>query len=220
LLGARGELLAGGASAVGWKVGFGAPASLELMHISAPLLGFLSDRTKLSSGATVDASTWARGVVEFEVAVYMGSDLGAFATEVEARSAVSAIGPAIELANINLPVGPRSVTDIVGANIFHEGFVLGTPDPGRASINLDGLTARVVVDSVPWAQTSDLQALTGTYSGIVATVATTLESQGQRLRAGEVIITGSVIPPIDVAEGSNFEFILDPFESISVEIES
>jgi 2-keto-4-pentenoate hydratase len=52
----------------------------------------------------------------------------------------------------------------------------------------------------------------------VATVANTLASIGKTLRAGDVIITGSVTPPISVGEGSDFTFHLEPFAPISVEI--
>lgn len=216
LLARRRALLHSGAAPIGWKVGFGAPGSLELMQISAPLLGFLTDASLLPSGATVAASAWERGIVEFEVAVYLGSDLGPYAGEDAARSAVSAIGPAIELANIDMPIRPEGVSQIVAGNIFHRGVVLGTADSGRAGIDISGLTARISVDGAERHSTTDLEAITGRYPDIVSTVATTLASQGERLRKGDVIITGSVIPPIPVTDGTQFSFVLEPLESISV----
>ena len=98
-------MLDGGAGAVGWKVGFGAPAALELMQITAPLLGFLTDATVFESGATVDASSWGQPLIEFEVAVYLGSDLGPGAADDEARAAIAAVGSAIELANVEFSLG-------------------------------------------------------------------------------------------------------------------
>jgi 2-keto-4-pentenoate hydratase len=214
----RQQMLDGGASAVGWKVGFGAPAALELMQITAPLLGFLTDAAVFESGATVDASSWGQPLIEFEVALYLGSDLGPGASDEEARSAISAVGAAIELANVDLPIGPEHVEEIVAGGIFHTGVIFGEPDEGRAGLDISGLTARVVIDGVERAVTNDLQAITGSYPRIVADVASTLAAVGETLRAGDVIITGSVIPPVPLGEGTEFEFALEPLPPISIRV--
>lgn len=217
---ARRAALDSGAEPIGWKVGFGAPAAREMMQIDAPLLGYLTDRSVLPSGATVSPAGWQRGIVEFEVAAYLGADLGGGATADDARKAVAALGPSIELANIDLPIGAEHVSDILAGNIFHEAVILGDPDPARAGIDLAGMTACILVDGDEWSRVTDLQALTGAYPDIVATVADTLAANGEVLREGDVIITGSVIPPIPVGEGTEFTLCLDPFEPISVVVDS
>lgn len=208
-----------GATRIGWKVGFGAPASLELMQVEAPLMGHLTDATLLPSDAGVNVKGWQNGVVEFEVAVYLASDLGSGATASEARAAVGAVGPAIELADIDLPVEPGNVGNIVAGNIFHRAVLLGTADPNRSGIDTSGLTARILVDGREWATTESLEDLTGSYPSIVSTVADTLAANDQVLREGDVVITGSVIPPISVREGSAFTFILEPFEALNVRLD-
>jgi 2-keto-4-pentenoate hydratase len=211
-------MLAQGARPVGWKVGFGAPASLELMRIDAPLLGFMTDATVLESGARVATGSWERGIVEFEVAVYLGEDLGGSATSEQAVGAIAAVGPAIELANIDLPLEADGVEDIVAGDIFHKAVIFGEPDPERTGLDITGLVARILIDGEPRAATTELEAITGPYPWIVATVAGTLAAHGERLRRGDVIITGSVVPPIPVIEGAEFTFALDPFAPISVRI--
>ncbi len=211
-------LLEEGAVGIGWKVGFGAPSALELMQIAAPLLGFLTDATVLESGALVDTSDWGRGLAEFEVAVYLGVDLGPGRSVDEAGGAISAVGPAIELANVDLPVEAAGVEEILAGDIFHRGVILGDPDHGRAGLDITGLVGRVLVDGVERAVTTDLQAITGAYPWIVATVADTLAANGEMLREGDVIITGSVIPPVPITEGTEFSFNLDPLDPISVRI--
>jgi len=211
-------MLAAGARSVGWKVGFGAPASLALMQITAPLLGFITDSTVLESGATVAATGWDRGIVEFEVAVRLGQDLGPGSSAAQSRDAVSAVGPAIELANVDLQVAATGVEEIVAGDIFHVGVIYGAMDADRAGLDITGLVARILIDGVERAATADLQATTGDYARIVTTVADTLAANGETLRAGDTIITGSVIPPIPVTEGREFTFALEPFEPISVHI--
>jgi 2-keto-4-pentenoate hydratase len=189
-----------------------------LLQIGAPLVGFLTDATLLESGARVDVTDWQQGIVEFEVAVYIGEDLGPGARNEEARAAVSSIGPAIELADVDLPIGAESVEEILAYDIFHKGVILGAPDEERAGLAVDGLVARVLIDGREVATTADLQAITGAYSHLVATVADTLAANGEVLRKGDVIITGSVVPPIPVTQGAEFVFVLDPFDPISVRV--
>jgi 2-keto-4-pentenoate hydratase len=214
----RSRMLDAGAKPVGWKVGFGAPASLELMEITAPLLGFMTDTTVLEPGAHVDVTGWARGIVEFEVAVYLGRDLESGASSDEARAAIAAVGPAIELADIDLPVEAAGVEEIVAGDIFHEAVIFGRRDANRAGLDIGGLAARILIDGRERAATTELEAITGSYPWIVTTVADTLTAHGEKLRTGDVIITGSVVPPIPVTEGTVFTFALDPFDPISVRV--
>jgi 2-keto-4-pentenoate hydratase len=215
----RRRMLESGAGHLGWKVGFGAPSALEMMQIRAPLLGFLTDATVFEPGAEVRTAGWERGVVEFEVAVHMGTDLGEDATPDEARAAVAALSPSIELADISIdPLEAAEVENILASDIFHRGVILGEPDETRSGLDLTGLTARILVDGKEHAVTTDLEQLTGAYDGVVATVANTLAAMGESLRAGDVIITGSVIPPVPVSAGSEFVFELGDFPAISVRL--
>lgn len=213
---AREEALEAGARHVGWKVGFGAPNSLELMQITAPLLGYLTDATVFPDGAGFDTEGWSRGVVEFEVAVWMGSDVDAGADDSEAAAAVAAVGPAIEVADVDLPVGPERIPDIMAGDIFHRGVIFGARDERRAGLDISGLTAHIGLDGQEFATVTELEAITGSYPWIVSTVASTLASAGERLRAGDVIITGSVIPPVSVNDADLFTFELTPYEPITV----
>ncbi|MFC2176994.1 hypothetical protein ACFLRH_01110 [Actinomycetota bacterium] len=49
-------------------------------------------------------------------------------------------------------------------------------------------------------------------------MASTLAAAGEHLRAGDVIITGSVIPPVPLGEGREFAFALEPHEPISIRV--
>ena len=214
----RAQALQRGAGRFGWKVGFGAPSAMQMMAIDRPLLGYLTDEGVVPSGTAVDVSGWRQAVIEFEIALYIGSDVEPGADEEAARSAVSAIGPAIELADVDLPIGPESIGEIVAGNIFHKAVILGEPDTARYAIDLDGLEALVRVDGVEFGRTSRLEDLTGSYPNVVSTVASTVAAQGEMLRAGDVIIAGSVFPPAAIDAAHTYEFTLHPLPSIAVEV--
>jgi 2-keto-4-pentenoate hydratase len=68
-----------------------------------------------------------------------------------------------------------------------------------------------------FARTTDPQANTGRWIDIVSHVANVLAAFGERLRAGEVIITGSVVPPIAIEpDETGLAFALDPVGAVSV----
>ena len=97
----RRKRLSEGATQVGWKVGFGAPVAKEKLRLDEPLVGFLLDRAILPSGATVSLAGWQKPVAEAEIAAYIGTDLPAQADVGTVRRAIAAIGPAIEIADVD-----------------------------------------------------------------------------------------------------------------------
>ena len=104
----RQKLLDGGAKQIGWKVGLGAPAMQAKCGLTAPIVGFLLDRAELASGATVSLAGWQKPVAEAEIAAYIGRDLPAGADREEVRRAIAALGPAIELADVDVADGRRA----------------------------------------------------------------------------------------------------------------
>jgi 2-keto-4-pentenoate hydratase len=213
----RGARLAAGEKHLGWKVGFGAPESMQRLGIDAPLVGYLTDKTLVRSGATVSITGWTRGVAEPEVAIYLGQDLPGDSDREAARTAIASLGPAIELADVSFPAD--DIEAVLVGNIYNRYEVLGRADASRAGCLLDGLVGRVARDGAEVAAVADLQALTGDYVDTVRHVADVLAACGERLRAGDVIITGSIIPPIRLGAREEIRFTLDLVDTISVRLE-
>ena len=65
--------------------------------------------------------------------------------------------------------------------------------------------------------TPDPEALTGKLPDIVAHVASTLAAFGEKLSAGDVIITGSITSPLMIEPDENdFTHVLEPIGEVSV----
>jgi 2-keto-4-pentenoate hydratase len=213
-LGRRRERLGAGEQPLGWKVGFGAPAAMQKFAIKAPLIGFLTDQALVATGATVSLAGWSKPVAEPEIAVHMGRDLSAGADRDTVKAAIAGLGPAIELADVDRP--PDDVEHILAGNIYQRGVIVGPCDASRAGGAVDGLHGHIARNGSAFAQTSDPQALTGDLIDIVRHVADTLAAFGQTLRAGQIIITGSIVPPLFVEAGEEIAFELDPLGSVSI----
>lgn len=207
--------IAAGEKPIGWKVGLGAKAAMERLKITMPAVGYMMEKSVVPSGSTVSVVGWAQPVAEPEIAVYMGRDLAGGADRAATIAAIASLGPAIELAD--LPAPPSDVEAVLAGNIFHRAVVLGPPDTSRAGAKLDGLAGLVFRRSAQVARQEDLQANIGNIVDIVAHVAGTLAANGEKLSAGDVIITGSITPPAIIEKDeAEFAYQLAPLERLSV----
>jgi len=207
--------IAAGEKPIGWKVGLGTKAAMDKLGTKMPLVGYMMEKSIVPNGATVSVRGWIQPVAEPEIAVYMASDLAGGASREAAAAAVGSLGPAIELAD--LPAPPSDVEAVLAGNIFHRTVTLGTPDKSRAGVKLDGLTGLIFRQGVPDARQEDLQQNIGNIADIVAHVAGTLAANGEKLRAGDLIITGSLVPPPLIAlDETEFAYQLAPMERLSV----
>lgn len=190
---------------------------MERFGLDGPLVGFITDASVIPDGGVVAISTWTHAVAEPELAVYLGEDLPAGCGEEEASAAISAIGPAIELADIHPP--PEDVEEILAGNIFHKGVVLGEAHPARPNADLTGLEARVRLGGIEDVVTTRLEDLTGRVAAVVSHLSELLGDHGEMIRAGELVICGSIVPPLALTPPATVEFELRPMSPISVTVE-
>jgi 2-keto-4-pentenoate hydratase len=210
----RRELLRAGKQPLGWKLAFGGPAAMQRLHINEPLVGFLMADAVVPSGSALSLHGWTKPAAEPEITVYMGQNLAAGAERQATMSAIGALGAAIELADVDHP--SDDVEGTLARDIYQRHLVLGPRDHSYAGGSLRGLNARVAVNTYELANTPDLEALTGELIHIVAHVADLLAHFGETLRAGDIIIAGSITPPIWVEPGDLVTFQLEPLERISL----
>jgi 2-keto-4-pentenoate hydratase len=211
----RRELIAAGGEPIGWKIGFGAQPIMQRLNISGPLVGFLMQEGHVASGGAVSLAGWAKPVAEPEVAVYVGKGVAAGADRATVMSALAALGPAIELADLATP--PDDVGAAVAGNIYQRHVVLGPRDASRAGGRADDLVARIFRRGEEVARTDNFQATVGELIGLVQHVAAMLGAFGEKLSAGDVIITGAVVPPPSIdPDERDFAFELAPIGRVSV----
>jgi 2-keto-4-pentenoate hydratase/ketosteroid isomerase-like protein len=165
--------LAAGAERVGWKLG------LDIPEIGEPTVGHLTTATLLEPGAAfrADGAAKLRAETELAIAVLRDVEDGA-----DARAAIGGYGVALELVDVERPAG-GGLEAIVEANVFHRAVVLGPRTErvpaGEARLLVDG----TVRETAPMAREP---------AAAVRAVAEVLGAAGERLRAGDVIIAGSL----------------------------
>ncbi len=203
---------AGGTQA-GWKVGFGSPSGLTLLQLDGPIIGHLMDDGVLPDGSSVDVTGWTKPVIETEIACWISADVPAEIDAADASAYVGAVGPALEVADMDHP--PEDVERILAGDIFHRGYVLGEARAGLSLAEVAGLTATVTHGS----ETLDIaepEALTGNLMEVVARTALLAPLVARPLRQGDVILLGSIIPPRPVAPGDVVDYTLRGFPRMSL----
>jgi len=195
------ELLDQGAARLGWKAGFGTAAAMEKLGTGGPLVGFLTDATLAPSGGSVDVAGWGKPVLEPEVAVRLGADVGAGQDLEQVLGAIDAVGAAIELVDLG------EVSDDAGAilatNIFHRHVLLGDFLPLDGA--LDEVRMDVLSGGVVHAEAVEPAAMLGPLGEVVRGLADLLANSPEGLRAGDVIITGAAIKPFELSGGESVE---------------
>ena len=210
-LGERRRRIDAGEAPLGWKLGMSAPAAMERLGTDAPLVGYLLEPARVRSGGSVDLSAWANPRLEPEIAAHMGADLTGDASREQATAAIAGLGAAIEL--VDLDPDASDPEAILAADIYQRHVLLGSP---HSDVTPPDVTVRVSLNGGEAAATDDATQATGDPVDLVLHVARTLEAAGERLRAGEVVICGSVVPALEVASGDAVEVTLEPLGRLSV----
>jgi 2-keto-4-pentenoate hydratase len=185
-------LVARGERVVGWKVGFTTAALQERYGVTEPVLGFLLGSGVFGSGDALPASRFVAGPgVEVEVALLLKADLaGPGVTAASALLAVEGALPALELIDFRLSGTPRG-TDVIADGIYANAIVLGRPLTPLAGIDL-ALEGVVFEQDGQIVATQTAAEVLGNPLVSLAWAANTLGRMGRGLRAGDLVMTGSI----------------------------
>jgi 2-keto-4-pentenoate hydratase len=214
-LATRRARIAAGEKPLGWKVGLGAPTTMQKLGLQAPLVGFLMQRALLAPGSTVSLKGYIKPVMEPEIAVRMACNLAGKVTGKTAATAIQEIMPAIELADLERVPARDNLDRVLEGNIFQRYVLLGAK--ARRGCSTEGLTSRLIRRGTETARSTDPEALTGKLVDIVAHVANVLAALGETLSAGDIIITGSIVPPVMIEpDETEIAHAVDPIGEVSV----
>jgi 2-keto-4-pentenoate hydratase len=187
----RQALVGRGERVIGWKAGFTSRATQQAFGTDRPVCGFLLGSGVYASGAEVPASGFVGLAVEAEVALVMGRALaGPGVTPPQALLAVEGAVPALELIDFRYAGNPTAA-DAVADGVLAKAIVLGAPltDVTHLDLALEGLVYEMNGAIVA---TNTAAEVLGSPINSLAWIANHLGARGLGLRAGDIIMTGSV----------------------------
>jgi 2-keto-4-pentenoate hydratase len=185
-----------GLARAGYKIGLTSPAMQAMCHHDAPVAGTVFRDGLHASGARLHAGSYVHLGIEFEIAVRLARDLrpgDAPATLAEVTDAVDGVAPAIEIVDDRgCDYATLDAFSLVADNAWNAGIVLGefrVEWPELADV-----VGQVFVDddSRVRHEGRGRDAL-GHPLLAVTWLANHLATQDEHLRAGEVVMTGSIV---------------------------
>ncbi len=184
----RQELLSRGARHVGWKLGVG-----ERESIAGDIaIGYLTTASCLRPGATFAPSRDDRALHgDVELFVEFGRDVSAPAEPPAVEAAISAYGVALEIVDLS-PLA-NEPDAIVERNVFHRAVTFG---PAVSYLAPDAVGSETV--NRREAGSSQVAA---DFLAKLARATCLLDAVGERFRAGDRVITGSIVQvPVDLGD--------------------
>jgi 2-keto-4-pentenoate hydratase len=205
--------------AVGYKVGLTSATMQAFCRIDHPIAGVVLARRLYRSGATIRRSDFGRLGLEFEIAVRIKSDVpvtGVPCTTETIAPHIEGVCAAVELVDDrSADYGTLDVRSLVADNSWNGGIVLS--EFATKWPDLEGVPGRATKDGGAIGEGHGRDILGHPFNS-VAWLATQLGSRGAGLRAGHVVMTGSVMKTIFPEEDASYRFELEEIGSVEVRV--
>ena len=219
------QKLAEGRRILGWKIGLTSRAMQNALNIDIPDSGILFDDMVFQNGGTVPKGHFIQPRIEAEIAFVMKEALGGETiTREDVIAATGYVVPSIEILDTRvLRVDPatgrtRNICDTISDNAANAGIVIGDAQHAidahdlrwvgamvfsNGNIEETGLGAGVLndpVESVVW-------------------LARRMAQYNQQIEAGQIILSGSFIRPIECPSGTEIHADFGPFGTVDINFE-
>src|SRR6266852_2795412 len=204
---------------VGYKIGCTSPVMQQYLDIPHPCGGGVFARGVFDNGASLSTKDFVRVGVECEIAVRLGRDLAAseepFTAEWVAE-AIEAYLPAIEIVDDRyVDWKTLGAPTLVADDFFAAGCVLGKAVARLAAPDLLAVVGRALINGVEVGQGTGADVL-GHPHNALAWLANHLAAEGRSLRAGQIVLTGSLVKTVWLNAGDKVVMELSGLGKVSV----
>jgi 2-oxo-hept-3-ene-1,7-dioate hydratase len=210
-----------GDAIIGYKIGLTSKAMQAALSIDIPDSGVLLRSMLFENGAEIAPNRFIQPRVEAEIAFIMKTPLsGKNLTGADILKATECIAPALEILDTRIvrkdPASGRlrTVMDTISDNAANAGIVLGKRCYDFHSIDLRWIGAIV-------ARNGEVEE-TGLGAGVlndpllsVRWLADRLAAYGDRIEAGQILLSGSFIRPVEAPAGSHITADFGVFGEVS-----
>jgi len=206
----------------GWKMG-GTKIVKQGEKID-PIFGFMLASDEFKSGTTVNATRFAADepIIEAELGFWIGKDLpGPKVSLAQLKDALAGVGGASEIISARLrdtEGGLDTGVDIAIADgLSHGGFILPQKTVSLAEAHFETEVGSVEINDKVIATGAAKVMMQGKPLNAVLALANRLLKHGRHLRAGQVVIIGSLLDSPPAAAGDHVKIGFTSFESLTID---
>lgn len=214
-----------GRTVKGWKIGLTSKAMQYALNIDIPDSGVLLDDMFFGDGTIIPKHRFIQPRIEAEIAFVMKAPLsGPNCTSADVIAATDYVAPSLEILDTRIvrqdpkTGAVRKIFDTVSDNAANAGIVLGKQRHNPKDFDLRWVGAIV-------SRNSEVEE-TGLGAGVlndpalgIAWLANRLAQYGDSIRAGDVVLSGSFIRPVEAPCGCLIQADFGPFGSVSCTFE-
>ncbi|PCI03906.1 MAG: 2-oxo-hepta-3-ene-1,7-dioic acid hydratase [Hyphomicrobiales bacterium] len=217
--------LSSGNAIKGWKIGLTSKAMQAALNIDIPDSGVLFEDMFFDDGAVIPKDRFIQTRIEAEIAFIMKSDLkGPNVTVEDVIKATDHVRPSLEILDTRIMrLDPetgkiRTIVDTISDNAANAGIVLGGKPVAPTELDLRWIGAIV-------SRNGEVEE-TGLGAGVlnepakgIAWLANRLAQYGDMISAGQTVLSGSFIRPIEARHGDKIFADFGPFGTVSCDFE-
>jgi 2-oxopent-4-enoate/cis-2-oxohex-4-enoate hydratase len=199
---------ADGERVVGKKIGVTSKAVQDMLGVHQPDFGFLTNWMQTGEVIDIDAKALIAPRAEAEIAFVLKDSLaGPGVTAADVIAATDYIAPCFEIVDSRIRDWKIGIVDTVADNASCGVFVLGEAKADPRDHDLPALHVTVTKNGAALSEGYG-HAVQGDPAQAVAWLANTLGAYGVTLDAGDVILSGSLVPLEPAAKGDVFAMTL------------
>lgn len=203
--------IAAGRRVIGHKIGLTSKAMQQALGIDQPDSGVLFDDMLFADTGEVPTDRFISTRIEAELAFVLKRDIsGANCSIFDVLNATDYVVPALEILDTRIlrvdpaTKTPRKIFDTVADNAANAGIVMGGRPVSPAEVDMRWVGA-IVSRNAAIEETGLAAGVLGhPATGIVWLLRRLAEQEGDGLKAGEVVLAGSFIRPIEARKGDTF----------------
>lgn len=177
---------------VGPKMGLTSQAKMQQMGVNEPIYGYVFDYMLIDNGGKVPLKDLIHPKVEAEIAFVIGEDIeGPGITGAQVLSKTEAVLPALEIIDSRYENFDFTLPDVVADNASTSRVVFGTKLTKPELVDLDLVGATLSING----EIKDLgagAAVLGHPANAIAMLANMLARKGDKVRKGDVILSGAL----------------------------
>lgn len=200
---------------IGPKMGLTSQAKMKQMNVDEPIYGYIFDYMVVENGDKLSLKELIHPKVEVEIAFVLNRDLkGPGVTEQEVLAATEYVVAALEIIDSRYENFQFTLPDVVADNASSSRVVFGNRLVKPASIQLDLVGATLLINGELKALGAGTAVL-GHPARSVAMLANMLGRKGEKVEAGQIILTGGITAAILLNAGDYVTAKLDQIGEVS-----
>jgi 2-keto-4-pentenoate hydratase len=202
----------------GFKIGATGKRMQAYLGLSGPAAGFMPEAGLYTSGATVRFADFVNPGVECEIAVRLAHDLPPGpCTRTEAEAAVGELMTGIEIVeNRYHDLAELGTPTMIADQVFHAAAVVGAPADDWRGLDVAALVGRMSIDGALRDQGVAADLLGHPMNCLAWLAGSAVAAAFGGLKAGQVIMLGSVTPPLWLDAPAHVTVEFPPLPAVAI----